>query len=70
MKPFRYRIKARTKINCFEPKPLSASDATDLMTLRASVFGGAFIGQLDKLGAGSTLCQTLWEAQGTVPELF
>ena len=76
--PFRYKVKSRPLVSCFEPKPLADSLLTAGQVLRASMFGARYLvaappaGQqpdptlVAKFGLGklpsSDRCAVLWEA--------
>ena len=68
MAPFRYTVKPRALVNCFEPKQLPANSG---QSLRASMFGAYFIAEPQKQDVTKTglsklpdsdNCRTLWEA--------
>ena len=62
VRPFRYTVTSRAKINTFEPKKLDPG--YDLMTARYSQIGVGFIGNFHKLAcAPASLCKVLWEAK-------
>lgn len=43
MAPFRYKVKCRPLINCFEPKQLTGAQLSADSELRASMFGAAML---------------------------
>lgn len=43
MAPFRYKVKCRPLINCFEPKQLTGAQLSGDSDLRASMFGAAML---------------------------
>ena len=75
--PFRYQIKARAMITCFEPKPLHIDSESGATLLRASMFGAALLpaplqgaalpdpGMVKDVGLSklpmSEKCRVLWE---------
>ena len=77
--PFRYKVKSRPLVSCFEPRPLADSLLAAGQVVRASMFGARYLvpvppaGQqpdpnlVAKFGLGklpnSDQCAILWEAR-------
>ncbi|CAK9107673.1 unnamed protein product, partial [Durusdinium trenchii] len=60
VKPFRYTVAPKAKVNVFDPKPLESG--LDPMAARYSQMGAHFIGKFHQLSCAPTaLCKMLWE---------
>lgn len=69
VKPFRYTVAPKAKVNVFDPKPLESG--LDPMAARYSQMGAHFIGKFHQLSCAPTaLCKMLWEVGGGVKVSF